>query len=45
MNLLMAKTIIGVAGCLTITVACYVTKSAFPLWGLILVGLMIESVN
>ncbi len=43
MNLLMTKTIIGTAGCLTITVACYVTKSALPLWALILVGLTIES--
>jgi len=42
MDLLTAKTIVGVAGCVTISIACYITKNALPLWALILVGITIE---
>jgi len=45
MNNITAKAIIGVAGCVAVGVATYVTKSAYCLWGLLLVVGMIEQVD
>jgi hypothetical protein len=36
-----SQAIIGIAGCATVAVAVYITKSATPLWALILVSLAI----
>jgi len=36
---------IGLAGCATVAFAVFVTQSAMPLWGLILVGVMLEAVQ
>ena len=41
-NMNWGKTLVGVVGCLVVGLAVYVTESAFPLLGLILVACVVE---
>lgn len=45
MDKYMVQAIIGVFGCIAVSIACWKSKRGLPLFGLLLVGLMVASVN
>ena len=44
MNSIAGKTIVASFGTVAVIAACYITKSAIPLWGFILVAIVTDGI-